>query len=194
MNVFDFDNTIYRGDSTGDFIFFCFGRHPKTLLYIPRIAYSAMRFYLFHQGDKTEFKERLYSLLKACNVKEDVNLFWQKHLDKINNFYHDLRHDDDIVISASPEFLLKPLEKKLNIRVIASRVDMNTGKYDGLNCHHQEKVRRLKEEMGDITIDSFYSDSYADEPLALLADKAYIVKGSEITDWDFTCHKRRLHL
>ena len=39
---------------------------------------------------------------------------------------------------------------------------------------------------------AFYSDSYSDEPLALLADKAYIVKGEELIDWDYNQHKKNL--
>ena len=76
--------------------------------------------------------------------------------------------------------------------MIASVVDINTGKYDGLNCYHEEKVKRFRTLYPDGHIDSFYSDSYSDEPLALLAKRAYIVKGDDITDWDFTQHKKNL--
>ena len=29
MNVFDFDGTIYNGDSSKDFFFYCLKRYPK---------------------------------------------------------------------------------------------------------------------------------------------------------------------
>ena len=192
MNVFDFDETIYYGDSTRAFVFWCFKKHPKTLLYIPKIAVSSAAFYIFHIGTKTQFKEKMYSFLKAGDGEKDVAEFWSENLKNIKPFYKKLHKDDDLIISASPEFLLKPLEKKLNITVIASVVDIKTGKYDGLNCYHEEKVKRFRQLYPDGQIDSFYSDSYSDEPLALLAKRAYIVKGDDITDWDFTQHKKNL--
>ena len=36
MNVFDFDGTIYSGDSTIDFYFFALKRNVKLLLFLPR--------------------------------------------------------------------------------------------------------------------------------------------------------------
>lgn len=192
MQVFDFDKTIYSGDSTVDFIFWCFFHRPKTLLYIPLITYAAVRFYTFHIGTKTEFKERMYRFLKAVNGEEDVRRFWEKRISKIKKLYHDIHRDGDVIISASPEFLLKPLEEKLHFTVIASKVDIRTGKYDGENCYHAEKVRRFRELYPNAEIEEFYSDSYSDEPLAHLAQKAYIVKGDSLKDWDLSRHKKHL--
>ena len=192
MNVFDFDDTIFYGDSTRAFIFRSFRRHPKTLLYIPKIAISALIYYVFHIGTKTLFKERMYSFLKACDGERDVEEFWTENLDKIKPYYLSMHRNDDVIVSASPEFLLKPLEKKLDITVIASKVDIHTGKYDGLNCYHEEKVSRFRKVFPDAQIDSFYSDSYSDEPLALLARHAYIVDGDDISEWDHNTHKKNL--
>ena len=192
MNVYDFDETIYHGDSTRHFVFWCFRHHPKTLLYIPLIGYSALRYYVFHIGTKTEFKERMYRFLTAIDGAEDVKRFWQEKSGGIKEFYKKNHRDDDVIISASPEFLLKPLGEQLRFTVIASKVDIHTGKYDGLNCYHAEKVKRFRESYPDGHIEAFYSDSYSDEPLALLADRAYIVKGEELIDWDYNQHKKNL--
>lgn len=192
MNVFDFDKTIFDGDSTMAFVKFCMKKHKKALLYLPRIGFASLKYYLFHIGDKTAFKERMYTFLKACDGERDVAEFWEKHIDGMKRFYLEMKRPDDLIISASPEFLLKPLEKKLGFTVIASKVDIHTGKYIGKNCYHAEKVRRLHEQFPDAKIEAFYSDSYSDEPLALLAERAYIVDGETITNWDFTVHKKRL--
>lgn len=192
MNVFDFDQTIYDGDSTRDFVFWCMRRHPKAMLYVPGIVAASIRYYLLHIGTKTGFKERMYTFLKVCDGQTDVDRFWQAKLSNIKPFYSDVHTDGDVIVSASPEFLLKPLEAILNIRVIASKVDLHTGRYDGLNCYHQEKVSRLRAQYPDAVIERFYSDSYSDEPLARLAQKAYIVNGNKITEWDYHKHKKRL--
>ncbi|MBQ3284094.1 MAG: HAD-IB family phosphatase [Ruminococcus sp.] len=192
MNVFDFDETIYYGDSTRDFIFWCFRHYPKTLLYLPLIGYASVRYYTFRIGTKTEFKEKMYRFLKAIKGVEDVERFWKEKFSGIKPFYRQIHRDDDVIVSASPEFLLKPLEDKLHITVIASKVDIRTGKYDGLNCYHAEKVKRFREKYPDGKIESFYSDSYSDEPLALLAEKAYIVDGDTLIEWDYNQHKKHL--
>lgn len=192
MNVFDFDKTIYRGDSTRDFIIFCMKRHPKALLRLPYIGFVSLRYYLFHSGTKTQFKEKMYRFLKVCDTEKDVEDFWAKHLAGIKSYYKKIHRDNDLIISASPEFLLKPLEKKLHITVIASRVDPRNGKTTGENCYHKEKVRRFRELFPKGRIEKFYSDSYSDEPLALLAEKAYIVDGEALIDWDYDQHKKHL--
>lgn len=192
MNVFDFDKTIFDGDSTYAFIKYCMKKHPKALLYLPYIGWVSMAYYLFHRGTKTQFKEKMYSFLRVCDTKADVESFWERNPGSIKPFYKSIHRDDDVIVSASPDFLLKPLEEKLHIHVIASRVSPENGKTTGENCYHMEKVRRFKEVYPDGVIESFYSDSYSDEPLALLADRAYIVKGDELIDWDFSQHKTNL--
>ena len=56
-------------------------------------------------------------------------------------------------------------------------MEAQTGVYDGLNCHGEEKVRRMRELYPELQIAAFYSDSRSDAPLARLAQKAYMVKG-----------------
>ena len=184
MNVYDFDKTIYNGDSTADFYLFALGRHKSILTLAPSLFGAFMRFYVFKRGTKTEFKEKMYRFLSRCDTERDVADFWETHINKIKPFYQTQQREDDVIISASPEFLLQPACDKLGIRyLMASRVDPHTGRYDGVNCHGEEKVRRFREVFGQSRIDKFYSDSYSDTPLALLAQKAYIVKGNELSDW-----------
>ena len=91
-----------------------------------------------------------------------------------------------MIISASPEFLLAPICKKLEIKhLIASKVDSKSGKYSGVNCHGKEKVRRFYEEFSDGEIDKFYSDSFSDTPMAEISKKAFLVNGNKITEWEF---------
>ena len=184
MNIYDFDKTIYDGDSTADFIFYCAGKYKKTLLWVfPTVC--AFIPYAAGLRTKTRFKERMYGFLKFVpNVDEAVRAFWDEHEKNIFDYYKKQRREDDIIISASPEFLLAPICERLGIkRLIASRVDKRTGKYTGENCWGAEKVKRLKEKYGIERCDEFYSDSYSDTPLAEIADKAYIVKRDGPAPW-----------
>lgn len=186
MNVYDFDDTIYRGDSTADFIFRCLKKKPSLAF---KIASCGVPFiaYLTKRGSKTAFKEKMYSFLqKIDNIDKEVEDFWNENLHNIKSWYKKQQRDDDVIISASPEFLLAPICKKLGIKyLIASQVNKTTGIYSGINCYGTEKVRRFYEVFGEGTeIDSFYSDSQSDKPLADLASNAYLVDGDKITQWE----------
>ena len=70
--------------------------------------------------------------------------------------------------------------------VIATDMEINTYKINGIDCASIEKVNRFRKEDPDGEIDEFYSDSYSDMPLAEIAKKAFMIgKHGEITDWDF---------
>lgn len=188
MNVYDFDNTIYNGDSTKDFYVFAVKRHKKILLLLPSLSLAFFKYYVFKKGTKTKFKEKMYRFLNYCDIDKDVKDFWDKHIVNMKRWYKAQQKEDDLIISASPEFLLKPLEKILGFKVIASKVDKHSGKYSGNNCYWDEKVTRFYEIYPDGEIDEFYSDHYSDEPLAKEAKEAFIVDKDEIIPWDHTKH------
>lgn len=183
-NVYDFDKTIFDGDSTQKFYLYLLKKYPKIAIYLPMQFIYFIPFAL-KIIPKTLFKEKFYSCFKIIkNIDEDVLDFWEKNIGGIKKFYYENKKDTDIIISASPEFLLEPICKKLGIKyLIASKVDKKTGVYTGLNCYGKEKVKRLNLEMPNTEIDEFYSDSFSDEPLAELAKKSYIVLGDKIFDW-----------
>lgn len=149
--------------------------------------WTALRFVL-DSGKKLVFKERFYRFLYAFDdIDSEVSRFWDGHEKKIKRWYLENRRPDDVVISASPEFLLNPVCKRLGISVLmASVVDKKTGLYTGDNCWGKEKVRRFYERFKDGKIDDFYSDSYSDSPLARISERAFIVKGEKIIPWDKT--------
>lgn len=185
MNIYDFDETIYEEDSTKNFYFYCLKKYPKMLLSVP---YMAVAFFLYIIGawTKTHFKEIMYRFLRYVpDIDSALEDFWDKNEHKVKQWYKDRQKGDDIIISASPQFLLEPICKRLGIEhLMASRVDKHTGKYTGENCWGEEKVNRLYEQFPTAKCEEFYSDSLSDTPLAKIADKAMIIKGNELTDWD----------
>ncbi len=186
MNVYDFDKTIYDGDSTADFYLFSLKRHKKIITLAPSLFGAFMKYYVFKIGTKTDFKQVMYRFLRYCDTDRDIADFWEINKIKIKKYYLNQKKDDDVIISASPEFLLEPIMRILNINTLmASRVDKHTGIYDGINCHGKEKVLRFYDKFPNGKIEEFYSDSYSDTPLAEIADKAYIVKGEKLSKWVF---------
>lgn len=184
VNVYDFDKTIFHGDSTQKFYLYLLKKQPKIALYLPKQLFYFIPFAL-GKMEKTKFKEKFYSCFKVVkNIDKEVENFWKINIKGIKKFYYEKQEDTDIIISASPEFLLKPICEKLGINhLIASKVDKNTGKYTGLNCYGKEKVIRLNKEIPNTIIREFYSDSFSDEPLAELAKKSYIVDKDNLYPW-----------
>ena len=184
MNVYDFDDTIYYGDSTLDFYKYCLKKSPKLFLYIP-VQIIAFLIYKIGIINKLQFKEKFYGFLKYIkNPNEEVLNFWEVNITKIKPWYFDKQKEDDVIISASPEFLLMPICKQLQIKhLIASKVDISTGECLSENCYGVEKVHRYKEHFGDAFIKEFYSDSITDDPMAKIAQKSYLVKQDTILPW-----------
>ena len=98
--------------------------------------------------------------------------------------YINQKKEDDVIISASPEFLLYEVCDRIGVKnLIASRVDRSTGKYTGDNCYGKEKLRRFYQKYPNEIIDEFYSDSYSDEPIAKVARESFIVSKEMIRKW-----------
>ena len=185
MNVYDFDNTILRGDSTVRFCLYCLKHYPRIWPDIPAQLVNGALF-LLKKRDRRAFKQRLLRFVAWIDTPVALSDFWQENFCRVKLFYAQTRREDDVIISASPEFIIAPACQRLGIRhFMGSPVDMKTGKYLGANCNGEEKVRRFREQYGDAQIDDFYSDSHSDDPLARLAKRAIMVKGDKLLPWQW---------
>ncbi|ETJ16646.1 GtrA family protein [human gut metagenome] len=185
MNVYDFDKTIYAGDSTLDFYFFSLKKSPMLIRFLPIQIIGFIK-YMFGMYSKLQFKEKFYSFLKGIkDVDSMVELFWNENQDKIKDWYLKSKEESDVIISASPEFLLNNICRRIGIKhLIASEVNKNTGICEGENCYGEEKVLRFKKYFEKGEIKKFYSDSLSDAPISLMASERYIVTGNNILPWD----------
>lgn len=186
MNVYDFDQTIFHPDSSYCFICYCL-RH-RTLAFsrcLPSVMLESVRYILGGREDAKKLKESLFSFLNRIdNIDALVHEFWQSHDKQISSWYLRQKRADDIIISASPEFLLRPVADSLGVRLIATKMNPYNGKIKGKNCHDREKVRRFLEAYPDAVVDEFYSDSLCDEPMAKIAVKAFLVTGNVRRTWE----------
>ena len=183
INLFDFDGTIYDGDSTVDFIKYIIKRNPLAIIWLHFMGFYGL-LYILRFINKTIMKQGFYKIFMFVKIdKKFLDDFWNIHEKKIKKFYIDRNHKNDIIISASPEFLLRPICNKLGVMdLIGSVVNQNIGTYTGINCHDVEKVRRLNEKYSDYKVIESYSDSIkSDKPILKLAEKAYLVKKDDIT-------------
>ena len=184
MRTYDFDKTIFYPDSSACFYRFCLLRHPAALL--PTLPGTIRSYIAYRHGAKSakELKQQLFSFLPAVrDIDGTVSSFWKKNEKRLGAWYLAQKRGDDLILSASPRFLLQPICDKLGVTLIATEMDRHTGKINGLNCHDHEKVRRFYEQFPDGHTEAFYSDSLSDSPMAEIADAAFLVKRHKLLPW-----------
>ena len=185
-DVYDFDGTIYDGDSGIDIFLFALKTHPKIWRRVPKIIWYALLYFL-KIVKKEKFKSVVFAFITDVgNIDKFVRQFWKSHTKKIKQFWLDKKdHSRDIIISASCLFWLKPLIKKYKIHgLIATEVDIKTGEIIGNNCHGKEKVSLFYSEYPKDIIDNMYTDSIHDLPLIKEAKQGYLVKKNKIYKYD----------
>lgn len=185
MNVYDFDNTIYDGESVLHFFFFYIKKSPHLIKYIPKVLYALFK---YKSGritvekaleDYAPFVEDFFKSIK--DIRADSKEFWDLHMNNIKPFYNEVRKSDDVIVTASPEITMHEICKRLNIsHCVGSLIDEDTGKITRL-CLRSRKVPAFFEAFPDAVIENFYTDSPKnDAPLIDIAEHAFIVKGNKI--------------
>ena len=186
MNAYDFDETIYDGESSVEFVFAFIKHDPSVLKFIPKVL---MEFVRYSKGQLTveEFTNKYGEELKEYFQKHKdaipgiVKEFWDKRMKKIKPFYKELQKEDDLIITASPYFMMEEICGRLGIKnLVASEVDMDKGVITRA-CFREGKIDCLNRAFPDAVIDDFYTDSMNDEFLFPLAKRVFMVKGNKIT-------------
>ena len=185
MNVYDFDQTIFYPDSSVCFVMYCIRKHPKAFLHqiLGTAARGAGK--LAGMTSTKRLKEKMFSFVSRLpDVDAEIAAFWQEYWKNIQPWYLAKKREDDLIISASPDFLVRPAAEMLGVRLIATSMDKQTGKIEGANCRGEEKVRRFGAEFPGETVDEFYSDSLSDTPMARQAKRAFIVgRAGRLNPW-----------
>ena len=185
MNVYDFDGTIFPGDCSIGFAFWCLKRHPKLwVMYLPDI----LKHVILHKMGKVPnylMQRKMFSYLTMIDdFDEQIERYWDKNEKKISAWYMAQKKSDDLIISASPSCIIGPIANRLGVKFMATEFDREYGVFLDNLMYAKEKARYMIDQ-GFPMIDNFYSDSLADTPLALCAEKAHLVtkNASTVVDW-----------
>lgn len=178
MNVYDFDGTLYKGESSFHFARFCLLRKPKVLLFFPKIV-SLYRKHKRNELSLEEANDLFKKILDTVLVTDEdlekfVQTFWRKYKKNLNWPLIRTMKEEDVILSAGPDFLLKnsPLKDK---NIFCSQIDLKNKKILFF-CYGENKRLKFKEIYKGRTIEKFYTDSYSDYPLMTLAHQVYFVK------------------
>lgn len=186
MNVYDFDLTIFPTDCSLDFCLWCMRSHPKMwFTYFPRI----LKILLFRRTrliPEYMFQKKFLGFLTHIkNLDEQIEKYWDKNEKRIMPWYLAQKKSDDLIISASPTCLIKPIAERLGVNYVATEFDPEYGVFLGNLMYGMEKAEYIFDNNLADKIDNFYSDSLSDTPVALCAKKAHLVKhnASVVVDW-----------
>lgn len=184
MNVYDFDKTVFYPDSSVTFFLYILRRYPGAVLRVfPGIVSASLRYAAGRISTKS-LKEKLFAFLPYLpDTENTVVRFWDEHFSGVREWYLQRKRKDDLIITASPAFLVSEAGRRLGVEVIGTQMDIRSGRIDGENCHDYEKVRRFRALYPDKEIGEFYSDSRSDAPLAEIAAKAFLVSKDRISVW-----------
>ena len=185
MNVYDFDNTIYNGESSIDFFLYVLSKNKKLTKYLPLTGYSLL---LYKAGllsiNKIQEMANKYTdivMEYQDNANELINSFWNIYSYKLKQEFLNKIEPNDIIITASPKILLDGIKNKINTKnLICSEINMKTGKLEYL-CMGENKVKALYKEFPNIEINEFYTDSIKNDMYLInIANKPFLVKGTSI--------------
>ena len=176
MNLYDFDGTIHRGDSSFAFYRFCLLHRPYIAILWPVQLFAAVAC-LLHLIDLTRMKELFYLYFRLIDAEKMALAFWKKDLPQnIYPWFYEVRGENDVLVSASPEFFLRPACDELGIsHLIASKVDPKTGKTKGKNCTGKEKLVRFRSEFPQVIPDRSYYDKPKDLYVSNLAKRRFLI-------------------
>ena len=180
MNGYDFDNTILSGNSMRRFSFFCALRLPYLLLFLPVILLASFLRVLRIISMNKYLHMLEWFVALVPNVDKFVIKFWDKNMKHIKAWYLAQRRDDDIIISASPNFLVSEACKRLGVACIATNLSTNA-RLSGKHVYGEEKVSTYKLLYDDKPLVTYYSDSMSDIPMFKFVDRGYFVKGNKVT-------------
>ncbi|MBQ7227269.1 MAG: haloacid dehalogenase-like hydrolase [Clostridia bacterium] len=183
MRAFDFDQTIYKGYSYRDFCFFVTARKPWLALYLPVIIIIALMKLCRLISMKHTVEIILFPYLRFKNIDKYIVKFWDKKEKRIQQWYKDVHHEDDLIISASPKFFLEEICRRLGVKhLIATEIDRKTGKVVDPYCYRDGKWKRFKATFGEeAELDEYYTDTLRDEFMLNKAKKGFFVKKGVVT-------------
>ena len=182
MNVYDFDNTIYDGESTVDFFLFCLKKKKSLIRYLPLVFYTAILYKLRILSIDKLLNSASKMTSAFVNSNEDFDKiakeFWDLHQKKLKPSFLNKLNSADVITTASPRFLIEAILPILKIEnAICSEFDTKTGQLEFANFR-ENKLIAFKKKYPNERIVNFYTDSLNDSPLIEFAENAFLVKGN----------------
>jgi len=184
IDIYDFEGTIFAGDTTFAFWLYCLRKRPALAKHLPR-QLGALVMMACKRWDLSRGKGAFLCFVRDIDVGAMAERFWAeaKTLRRMAPWFAERDVAlPTVIASASPEILLAPIARRYGVQhLIGTRIDPRTGVLTSPNCKGEEKVRRLREVLPEAMVRAMYTDDRrADGPLLAMAQQKYIVKRGEV--------------
>lgn len=186
--VFDFDGTLYRGDSFIKFALFCFGKKKFTAALIKTLPWLVA--WKIGIVSNSRAKQKLFAAMfagmplnlfekRGCEFAREIEKrLIPETIGKLADFNSCGAHS--VILTASMPAWIRPWAHNHGIKdVIGTEPEVSngilTGRFSTPNCYGAEKMRRLLKAFTDISQTEIhaFSDSDSDLPLLNFATHAY---------------------
>lgn len=178
--VFDFDGTLSALDSNVEFARYCFRHSVRPWLYLPLIAVAGV--VAFVKPDGVWWRENIRRFMTSDMVKRFAPGFIRQHkMERFGWAKEQVNAERNagrtvVLISASPNYLLRPLVRDIKFDAVmcSEMCPTHPWRYEYL-CWGQNKVRALDEwacanKIIPHVVRS-YSDSKSDMPIMKISDE-----------------------
>jgi phosphatidylglycerophosphatase C len=185
---FDFDGTVTTKDTLLEFIKFSRGTIPFYIgfaLNSPWLIAYRLKL-ISNQKAKERILTWFFHNMPQEAFQQSCDEFAQTRIPALirPKALHEIRQLQEkgfsvVIVSASPENWLQKWTTGLEVDLIATKLETKqlndsirlSGKIQGINCHGQEKVRRIKEtyDLSDFDNIHAYGDTSGDKPMLALA-------------------------
>ncbi len=185
MNAYDFDNTIYNGESIFDFFLFILKKDIWLIKFLPIVLIRLIEYKLnILKIDKiyktVEMIINSFFKRSNFNYNELVEQFWKKNYKKLKPEFLKMLKKNDLIITGCPSFLIGYIKDDLKAKnIICTEFDIDNKKVKFI-CFGDNKVKAFKEKYKNKRIKKFYTDSLSDIPFMKLADEVYFVNKDKI--------------
>jgi phosphatidylglycerophosphatase C len=188
LALFDFDGTLTIKDSLVDFIVFAVGKTKTVIggiMLSPTMACYALGFmdnskakqkivkYFFGGWAQPDFTK----IAEEYSLKQLPKILRPNGLEKLQ--WHQQQGHKVVIVSASLQDWLKPWTEEIGIELIATQLEVKKGNLTGcfkdVNCHGEEKVRRIQQEYDLAQFHKIYAygDTSGDKPMLALANHGF---------------------
>ncbi|WP_028123107.1 HAD-IB family hydrolase [Epilithonimonas tenax] len=187
LYLFDFDGTLTHKDTMFMFLKFYdparfsaqFLKHVPLFILLKLKLANAEAVKKSFISSMLKGESRYYIDKKAKQFFEEhyPSLFRENALDFISNI--DRKYTESYIVSASLDIWVKPFAEKFNMTLLATKAEFSngvfTGKFDGKNCNKEEKVNRIKVEIGDRKFDKIiaFGDTSGDKAMFEFANESH---------------------
>lgn len=189
MNAYDFDNTIYDGESIIDFFMFLLKKDKGLFLHLPKVLLRLIEYKLNIVSSEKIYKtvEEITNKFLSKHMNEIdllVSEFWDKNHKRLKPSFLNMLKEDDLIITGCPRFLIEYVKDDIKAKnIICTEFNFETNKIEFL-CLGKNKVEAYNKKYKGNKIEKFYTDSLVDIPFMKCSEEVYLVKKNKITKID----------